>query len=186
MCRTDFEQLGINRACASRELHDLQEFAECRVDRLPPRIELDRFLEVFDSFVAVLGYGSEAACEDGTVQSVFRRRFDGFAPPDNRADEVLRAQAFVGALQPGLDRLFGLCLFAVQAKTADGRQGLIVAGSLVLVSDGSVSFGNDDHQVSEWPSQFATAYITVRVGLAYERVIVFLDLSARRFSCNSQ
>ena len=107
MCRADFEKLGINRACASRELHDLQEFGECRVDRLPPRIELDRFLEVVDSFVAVLGYGPEAACQHGTVQRVFRRRFDGFAQPDNRTDEVLRAQAFVCALQPRFDGFFG-------------------------------------------------------------------------------
>ena len=144
------------------------------VDRLPPRIELDRFLEMVDSFVAVLGYGPEASCQHGPVQSVFRRRFDAFAQPDNRADEVLRAQAFVCALQPRFDGFFGICLLPVQAKTANSRQGLVVGGSLVLVPEGSVSFRDDDHQVSEWPNQFTTAYLTVRVEFARQRVIVFL------------
>jgi hypothetical protein len=50
----DLDKLGIDRACAPRELHFLEQFGELNVDRLSPWIEIDRLLEVFDGLVAVL------------------------------------------------------------------------------------------------------------------------------------
>ena len=87
----DFEKLGINGAYAHRKLHGLEQFSELNVDRLLPWIEIDRLLEMFDGLIVILGYGPEAACQQGMVQSLFRRRFNAFAQPDNRANEVLRA-----------------------------------------------------------------------------------------------
>ena len=96
----DSEKLGINSACAHRKLHGLEQLSELNVDRLPPWIEIDRLLEMFDGLIMILGYGPEAACQQGMVQSLFRRRFNAFVQPDDRANKVLRAQTFVSTLEP--------------------------------------------------------------------------------------
>src|SRR5271156_5865587 len=182
----DFEKLGINGAYALRELHEHEQFSELNINRFLPRIEIDRLLEVLDGLLVILRYGPEAACQQGMVQSLFRRRFNGFAEPDNRANEVLRAQTFVSTLEPFFDGFRGSCLFSMHAKTAHRGQTFVVRGPFLHVPERLVGFRDYDHQVFERCNQLAVTHMVVWVQFAGQRVIAFLDLAARRFGCDSQ
>src|SRR5271156_331791 len=182
----DFEKLGINGAYELRELHELEQFSELNINRFLPRIEIDRLLEVFDGLLVILGYGPKAACQPGMVQGLFRRRFNAFAQPDDRANEVLRAQTFVSTLEPFFDGFRGSCLFSMHAKTAHRGQTFVVRGPFLHVPERLVGFRDYDHQVFERCNQLAVSHMVVRMQFARQRVIAFLDLAARRFGCDSQ